>query len=179
MSMKSIEEKIALTELISAVVIIVTGVFLILSGVGVFPFGIGKCWLTALLCCLFVVLLVTVLIMRNRIAIALLWTVAFVLLVQIFVHIGFTYRVMYPLYVIALPFGLMNGMARTEYAATVFKICALWIVAGVALFLESTGTLGLGTVLSAIIVLFGVAALLRAALNLRKRNKEYNKENRR
>lgn len=170
-------KKVCITELISAIIALLTGVFLMLAGLKVFPFSIGECWLMAVYVCFFWVSLVAAVIQKNSIAGCFTVILAVLIVAQIFVLSGCTHRQIYPFYIIALPMGIAGGWSNTHYAARVISVCLAVTIAGLLLFLESTSLLPIAVVLPLIAVYLSVIGIVYAAVRLRTKNNLHNKEN--
>lgn len=162
------EKIIHVTELISGICIVITAIFLLLAGLNVFPFSIGECWLISVFVCFFVISLFIAILQKNHIGIFFTSLWFLLILSQILVLIGLAHRQIYPIYVVAVPLGLINTTVTVKAATKLFKIAFTLTVAGLLLFLESMSVLSIGIVLTIIVLYFGLLGIVYAVIKLRK-----------
>ncbi|MCH5164635.1 MAG: hypothetical protein J1F36_06435 [Clostridiales bacterium] len=170
------DKTVHIVELISALAVAITGIFLTLTGLNVFPFSIDKCWLMSVYICLFIISLAASVAQKNAIGIFFCCIFALLIIAQTFVLIGYSHRTIYPIYIIAIPFGCIGGALQSPYARKVCLIMLAIIGAGLLLLLESTGVLSIKIILPLIAAYFGVLGVIYATVLLKKdnlHNKEY------
>ncbi|MBE5731250.1 MAG: hypothetical protein E7350_04810 [Clostridiales bacterium] len=162
-----------LTELITACIVAITGVFLLLCGLEVLPFVIGDVWLVATFVCFFAISLAVSLIQKNGIAIAMCWIMGVLAIAQLFVAFGIELRNIYPAYVLAIPLGVANCAAIKGYPSAIIKVSLCLVGVGLLLFLESSRLLTAGVVLPIIVVYLSVMGIGYVAIKMyRRKNKD-------
>lgn len=167
------DKKVIASELASAAMATVCGIFLLLAGLGVFPFGIERCWLAAVFCTLFFISLAVTIIQKNPICLFFCYLFGVLTAAQIGA-LFFTYRCVYPLFVAALPIAGAGVSPKTHYAKKLLAVSLVTAVGALILFIESTGLLSVKVVLPAEAVYFGVAGIIYAARRLKNSTEKEN-----
>lgn len=161
------KKTVHITELISATIVTVTGIFLLLAGLNVFSFPIEKCLLISIYLCFFAISLVIAIMQKNMIGVCFTWAFALLILAQSIVLMGYGHRVVYPIYIAALPIGIFNAAIYIN-APKLCKVMAALAIAALMLFLESSELLPIGAVLPIISVYFGIIGIIYAGMRLHK-----------
>ncbi len=161
------ERKIHITELIVASIVLAIGIFLTLTSLDLFPFMIEDCWLITTYAGIFVVSLVVMLMQKNAIGCGATFAMLSLLIAQIFVLNGLSFRQIYPLYVLALPLGVLSAMCFIKRRGAIFGVAAAFVGMSLLLLIESFSILSIKAVLPIIVAYFGILGIIYSYFKLK------------
>lgn len=171
-SKKPEDRLIRLTELVTAIIAALAGIFLLLVGTKVIPLDIKACALITAMIALFAISVAVTAIESNRIGAFFMGAFAPPIIVEACVLCGLSYGQIYPLYIIVLPLGAMLSLIKTKYFYKAFMIFVASLGATAILFIGSLGGVKLGIVLPILIAYLGVIGAVYAAYKLIKNKEE-------